>query len=110
MQRTVSPPMCCATSIMRGCPSGANGECFIYLRQAAAVKSNVHNRTCYLYHGTFAFHSNFLTFYARLPSARKRTVRVGIGRRGCGVSAALPCVPPTISVISCVMADCRARL
>ena len=87
-----------------------NGECFIYLRQAAAVKSNVHNRTCYLYHGTFAFHSNFLTFYARLPSARKRTVRVGIGRRGCGVSAALPCVPPTISVISCVMADCRARL
>ena len=87
-----------------------NGKRFIYLRQAAAVKSNVHNRTCYLYHGTFAFHSNFLTFYARLPSARKRTVRVGIGRRGCGVSAALPCVPPTISVISCVMADCRARL
>ena len=32
-----------------------NGECFIYLRQAAAVKSNVHNRTCYLYHGTFGF-------------------------------------------------------
>ena len=87
-----------------------NGQGFVDLRQTAALKSDIYDRAGHLHYGTFAFHSSFLTFYARLPSARKRTVRVGIGRRGCGVSAPLSCVPPTISVISCVMADCRARL
>ena len=91
-------------------PVRCSRQSLVDLRQTAALKGNIYDRAGHLHYGTFAFHSFFLTFYARLPSARKRTVRVGIERRGCGVSVALPCVPPTISVISCVMADCRARL
>ena len=61
-------------------------------------------------HCSLPFHCPFLPFYARLPSARKRTVRTGafLGWEGC--ASICCCAPPTISVISWVMAACRARL
>ena len=106
MQRTVSPPICCATSIMRTCPSGATDRASLISGRPPPSKATSTTGPVTCTTVPLRFIVFFLTFYARLPSARKRTVRVGIERRGC----ALPCVPPTISVISCVMADCRARL
>ena len=46
----------------------------------------------------------------RLPSAEKRTVRVGFSLGRGGPSSSFRWAPPTISVISWVMAACLARL
>ena len=92
-----------------GVPQG-DGHGLVDFWQLAVGEDHVYHRPKHLRHCAFPFHCDFLPFYGRLPSARKRTVRAGVSSRRGGRSAAFRWAPPTTSVISWVMAACRARL
>lgn len=110
MQRTVSPPMCWATSITCWVSPRVTVMASLISGSLPSGKTTSTTGPKHLRHCAFPFHCDFLPFYGRLPSARKRTVRAGVSSRRGGRSAAFRWAPPTTSVISWVMAACRARL